>query len=517
VIRDAELALAAGDASRAKSEAARCIADGDQTARPLVIVGLADAALGHVAAGIRALRAALAIEEAASTLAQLARLLSLAHQDANALDAAKRASSLVPQDAITLDNIGCVLARAGDHARAVELFRQAVAAEPESIALRLNLAASLVFTGEISEAAAQYELVLRFQPENGSAHLGIAGLPSGPSGMAHIKRIERAIGRQEASRERVQLHYAAAREYEDLGNYAASFAHLTRANTIVSAAASYRGDEDETVVAHLQKCFSEPGYFNGESEPSQAPLFVVGMPRTGTTLVDRILSSHPAIASAGELQALPIALKMRANILSPELLDIATIDALAGASPREIALDYLRRAAPFRPSGSPFVDKLPANFRNVGFIARALPNARIVCVRRGAMDSIWSNFKTLFAANSPYHRYAYDLTHVARYYVGFDRLMKFWHRIFPGRIVDIHYEAIVGDLPTASAALLARLDLPWCDQVLSFHENPASVATPSAVQVRRKIFQDSVGRWRSYAGVMEPAARLLHAAGISLD
>ncbi len=199
---------------------------------------------------------------------------------------------------------------------------------------------------------------------------------------------------------------------------------------------------------------------------------MVGMPRTGTTLVDRILSSHRDVGSAGELQAMPLAVKQLAGTPSRVVIDPATIAASAAIDPAAIGEAYLARAAHHRPVGTPrFIDKLPANFLYIGHIARALPGARIVCLRRAPMDTVWSNYKNLFASQSAYYAYSYDLMDTARYYARFDALMCLWESLFPGRVLQLSYEALVADQEGQTRRLLEHCGLGWDAACLSFHEN----------------------------------------------
>ena len=197
------------------------------------------------------------------------------------------------------------------------------------------------------------------------------------------------------------------------------------------------------------------------------------------------------------------------------MIDPETVAASGVIDPRAIGDAYLERAGHHRPKGKPrFIDKLPANFLYVGHIARALPNARIVCLRRNPMDTIWSNYKNLFASQSAYYAYSYDLMDAARYYARFDRLMALWDRLWPGRALQLSYEALVADQEGETRRLLDHCGLVWDEACLSFHENKAAVATPSAAQVRRPINADSVGKWRAYADALAPARTWLGTQGI---
>ena len=242
------------------------------------------------------------------------------------------------------------------------------------------------------------------------------------------------------------------------------------------------------------------------------------MPRTGTTLVDRILSSHPEVESAGELQAMPLAVKQVAGTRTPTVMDPETIGAAAGRDMGGIGRDYLSRARHHRRDTAPrFTDKVPGNFHYTGFIARALPAARIVCLRRNPMDTVLSNFRNLFAVSSRYYDYSYDLLDIAAYYARFDRLMALWRKALPGRLIEVRYEDLIADQEGETRRLLAHCGLEWSDRCLSFHTNDAPVSTPSAAQVRRPIYGDSVARWKRHVEVLEPVRRFFEQAGIDLD
>jgi hypothetical protein len=200
------------------------------------------------------------------------------------------------------------------------------------------------------------------------------------------------------------------------------------------------------------------------------------------------------------------------------VLDTETIGAAAQADMGVVGHDYLRIAQHHRGAGAGrFVDKFPGNFQYAGFIAQALPNASIVCLRRHPMDTVLSNFRNLFATTSRYYDYSYDLLEIAAYYVRFDRLMAFWREALPGRILELRYEELVADQEGQSRRLLAHCGLEWSDACLSFHANTAPVSTPSAAQVRRAIYSDSVARWKRHADVLAPVQRFFEDAGIPLD
>ena len=215
---------------------------------------------------------------------------------------------------------------------------------------------------------------------------------------------------------------------------------------------------------------------------------------------------------------MPVAVKKLAATPSRLVIDPPTIAASATADPAAMGQAYMARASHHRPAGKArFTDKLPANFLYIGHILSALPKARIICLRRHPLDTIWSNYKNLFATQSSYYAYSYDLMDTARYYARFDRLMALWDRLYPGRVLNLSYEALVADQEAQTRRLLDHCGLAWDAACLSFHENKAAVATPSAAQVRRPLNADAVARWKRHEQALAPARDWLAAQGIAVD
>ncbi|MET0270849.1 MAG: sulfotransferase, partial [Sphingomonas sp.] len=471
----------------------------------------------RVSAGLVAVDRAIVLAPTAERLAQRARLRTLARREGEARADADAARAAGPRDALSWDTIGCVYARIGDHAAAVAMFEPAVAQAPDTIDFRYNLASALGFVGRVEEAEAQYEAILARRPGSGRAHYALAGLRRQRADANHLPRLEAALAGATDADDRLRIGFALAKEYEDVGDAPAAFRHLAQANTRRKQASGYDFAEDMAIFDAIEQAWgARPPSPAGKA--GAAPIFVVGMPRTGTTLVDRILSSHPAACSAGELQAMPLAVKQLAATRSRMVIDGETARAGATLPADAVGAAYLDRALRHAPAGGGrFVDKLPANMLYVGHIATALPNAAIVCLRRNPMDTVWSNYKNLFATTSQYYRYSYDLIDTARYYARFDRLMAMWRRLFPGRVLELRYEALVADQAGETRRLLDHCGLGWDDACLRFHENSAAVATPSAAQVRRPMFGDGVERWRAHADALAPARRWFAEHGIPTD
>jgi tetratricopeptide (TPR) repeat protein len=511
-------ALARGDLSHVREIAAKLLKAPGGAAESHFLNGIAEAEAGRISAAIPLVAKAAALEPSAEYHAQLARLLIHARRDGEAREAAARAEALGPADALTFDTIGCVYTRLGAHEASLAPFRQAVASEPGNVAFLYNLAAACGFTGRVDEAAAHYAAILAAEPANGRAHYALSILTRQTAAANHVATLEAALAVAAAPDDRLRIEYALAKEHEDLGDAPAAFEHLSRANAQRRLEIGYDFAQDAAIFDALEALFGDPAALRGAGAADAAPIFVIGMPRTGTTLVDRILSSHPAVASAGELQAMPLAVKALTGTPGRHVIDVATIAASGALDPAAIGAAYLARAAAHRPAGATrFVDKLPANMLYAGHIARALPSATIVCLRRNAMDTVWSNYKNLFAAGSAYYFYSYDLMDSARYYARFDRLMSLWRRLFPGRILELDYEALVAEQEQETRRLIAHCGLPWDAACLTPQDNAAAVATPSAAQVRRPVNADAVARWRRHAAALEPVRAWFEAQGITVE
>lgn len=515
----ARAALARGDLAQAAQAAQQLAMVRPDQPAGFFLLGLAAAEAGQVSKALPMLEQAVARGPVAEHLAQYARLLILLRRDGEAGQAARQALALGRADALTSDTIGCVLARLGDHEASVPPFEAAVAGEPDNLDYRYNLAAACGFTGRVAEARDQYEAILSADPGHARAHYALAILSRQTQQANHVPRLEAALKAATRPDDALRIRYALAKEEEDLGHAPAAFAHLSQANAAHKRAIGYDFAQDAAIFDAIERLFGEgPPRGWGAGLEEEAPLFIVGMPRTGTTLVDRILSSHPQVGSAGELQAMPLAVKQLAGTRSRLVIDPETIAASAAADPAAIGQAYMARASHHRPPGRPrFIDKLPANFLYIGHILHALPRAKIVCLRRHPMDTLWSNYKNLFASQSAYYAYSYDLMDIACYYVRFDRLMALWERLFPGRVLQLSYEALVADQEGQTRHLLAHCGLAWDAACLSFHENSAAVATPSAAQVRRPINADAVARWKAHEAALAPVRAWLGSQGIEVE
>lgn len=397
-------------------------------------------------------------------------------------------------------------------ARAAEFYARAVTLEPASAAYRYNQSTALIALGRMEAAEAALDSVIAAQPRDYDAWYNRATLRRQTRERNHVAAIDRELQRPGLQRQHeVPLCYALARELEDLGDYERSFTALSRGAAARRALLSYRVDDDEAIMRDIGVAFARPVV--REEVPGcddQRPVFVVGLPRSGTTLIDRILSSHSRIGSHGESTDFASSLMNLAGRCAnkSELLEKAI-----RVDRRKLGLAYCARLSVH--ADARVIDKTPANFLYLGLIARALPNARIVYVRRQPMDVCYAMYKTLFRMAYPY---SYDLADLGRYWLAFDALMRHWQDNLPaGRMLTVDYERLVATPEETTHALLEHVGMPWEGACLHFDKNPLPSLTASAAQVRQPIYRSSVGLWRHYAAGLEPLAAFLREAGIDID
>lgn len=482
------------------------------------LAGLCALELQQMPQALEHLRRAASLDPTrADYLTQFAKALSAVNRSVDAILIADQALTLPSPDAQTLDTLGMIYTRAHAHERATPLFARAVALAQDHPDYRHHYAKSLLFLGDLDAAEREFEACLKLAPLYSGAHLALAQLRTQSAASNHLERLHSLLPKTTGNHvAQVNLHLALAKEYEDLADYSSAFEHLAAGKAAGAAKLHYSHRHDEALFEALVRASPKPQPAS-VGFATEEPIFVIGMPRSGTTLVERILSSHPDVHSAGELLNFGMALKRASGSRTPCLIDIDTITRVREVDWRRLGSDYLASTRPDTGRKPRFVDKQPHNFLHVGAIANALPNARIICLRRDPMDTCLSNFRQVFTPTSPYHGYSYDLLDTGRYYILFDRLMAHWKQAFPGRILEVDYEAVVESQEASSRQLLEYCRLPWDDACLHFESNQAPAATASAVQVRSPVYRTSLRRWKQYEAQLAGLRELLSEAGIALS
>lgn len=399
------------------------------------------------------------------------------------------------------------------HADAQRCHRRAVELQPGDPDALFALAATELAMGNIAVAERLLDRVIELDPHDYDAYRNRSTLRRQTAEDNHIKSIHGALAtgvRRPAGE--AQLCYALAKEYEDLGDYRTAFVYLRRGADARRRLLGYRVESDLVVIDKIREVF-DAGLLRaqdgGHDQPG--PVFVLGLPRSGTTLVERILSSHSRVDSLGEVN--DFALGLMHLVGSPggktELVERA-----ARLDFGRLGRRYLASTRAYGFTAPLLIDKTPLNYLYIGLIRLALPGARIVHVQRNPMDSCYGMYRTLFRAGYPF---SYDLGDLARYYVAYRQLMDHWHELLPGAVLDVSYERLVDAQEEVSRELLHWCGLEWEPSCLAFHENAAPVSTASSAQVRSPVNREAVQRWRRYAAELNPLAQRLVAAGIDIE
>ena len=442
----------------------------------------------------------------AEYLAQKARCLVFLQRDSEALEAATRALEAGTDSCSVLDTIGVVLSKAGAHELAVTAFERAVRLQPREPQYHFNMAASQQFLGDFARSEQSYEEAIRLKPDFYRAHWALTELTTATPERNHIERLQRLLDADPPSADaNLYLSHALAKEHEQLGQYAKAFECWQHGKQLKRPSLEFTIEDYRVLFDAITRvCSAEFLQSDRPGFDSDEPIFIVGMPRTGTTLVERILASHDDVFAAGELNNLGTCVKRLTGTTSTKVLDEETIDKASSLDFGELGRAYIESTRPRTGHTRHFIDKLPPNFLYAGFIARALPRAKIICLRRHPLDTCLSNYRQLFSINAPYYNYAYDLVDTGRYYLMFDALIKHWQSVLSKNFLVVNYEALIQDIETESRRLLDFCDLEWDSKVLEFHVSDAPVATASAVQVRDPIYSRAVQRWKHYEDQMQP-------------
>ncbi|HYG06419.1 MAG TPA: sulfotransferase [Stenotrophomonas sp.] len=454
----------------------------------------------------------------ADYLTYLAKALALSGDFRAAAAMADRARALQPDDPLLLDTLGVIYTDAGLHGAAAAAFAEVVARAPTRANSRFNHATALLYAGQIERAEQEYEACLVADERYWKAYTALSSLRKQRPDANHVERFEAALAHHGGDTEaRLYLNLALAKEREDLEDYAAAFEHYVQGKAAGGEGRTYAPTAEETLFSAIASTFPGPLPGVGSGHGSEEPIFVVGMPRSGTTLVDRILSSHSQVTSAGELHHLPIAVKRLSGSTTPVPLDLDTLSRTASIEWEKLGRTYVESTRPITGARPRFVDKLPHNFLYIGHILHALPKARIVLMRRNPLDSCLSNFRQLFSLSSPFTRYSFDLLDTGHYYVQFDRLMNHWSRAFPGRVYELTYEQLVLDQEDTTRALLEYCGLPWEAGCMHFEQNQTPTATASVVQVREPMQTGYLHRWHRYATQLAPLREYLVEQGVRVE
>jgi tetratricopeptide (TPR) repeat protein len=436
----------------------------------------------------------------------LGHALIMLGKPAPAAAACQRASELKRDYPEAFCNWGLALAALERFDEAEAKYRQAIRISPRFAGAYNNLGIVLKDKGRLTEAERAFETAIDLEPNGFSYYDNLAAVRPFAADDTYFATLEAAAENFAAFSisQQMHLHFALAKAYDGLGRPERASPHLLDANRLKRQQITYN-EADMLSLMHRLRTLISRDFIQarqGYGTLSTTPIFIVGMPRSGTTLIEQVLASHPQISGAGELPLLDQVAGAARRLLPgiphfPEMMSD-----MSPADFRAVGELYVETISQRAPTATHIVDKMTVNFLLVGLIHLAMPNATIIHAVRNPVDTCLSCFSMHFTSG---HEHTYDLAELGRYYRHYRELMAHWHDVLPpGRIMDVHYEELVADLEGVAQGMVSHCGLAWNDRCLDFHRNERPINTASAVQVRKPIYRDSIGRWRKYEPMLGP-------------
>ena len=430
--------------------------------------------------------------------------LGIAYLDLRQLDKAIKhlelAISFRPEFPEAHNNLGSAYQEKGNLDAAINSYKRAITLMNNFAQAHNNLGIIMEKTGKFDDALLSYSNAIQYDPKNVSAHFNLSYIKTFIEKDSQVEQMHSILSSNSINEiDRARLCFALARVYEDLGDSEKLFEYLDQGNSLRKQELNFSFNSSNNNNNYLKNIFTNSNCHDlDRPKVSQInPIFIVGMPRSGTTLLEQIISSHHKVHGAGELKNLnEILIPLFQNQLN------STDSIITNEIVYSIRDKYIESLLNLNTKEKTITDKWPLNFRYIGFILCAFPNARIIHSKRDSKATCWSIYKHFFSDNA--NGWAYDLNDIADFYLLYEELMSFWHELFPERIYDISYENLVNNQEHETRKLIEYCELDWDENCLNFHKNKRVVGTASVSQVRREMFQGSSEIWKKYQGYLEP-------------
>ena len=417
-----------------------------------------------------------------------------------AADSYHRALALNPKHGLSWNNLGAALEKLGNESAAEEAYSRAVQLDQRHHEAQNNLGAIYSVQGKLDEARTCFEKAIEATPGFISPHYNLSSLKVYDKDDPHLKLLEEmalTIGANQSLDERIRLSFALGKAREDAGNHDTAFVAYENGNRLKHNRLSMDERKADGNLAKIMEVFDQP-FFEARTKPAlsdRTPVFIVGLPRSGTTLIEQILASHPEVYGGGELSQLREVLAKPSGVTADRTF-IEYVRDLSTLEFETLGHEYLERVWALSPESRFITDKMPANYFFIGMIHLIFPDAKIIHSVRDPIDSCFSCYARLFNETM---EFAYDLGTLGRYAARYLRLMWHWHNVLPtDTVLDVRYEDIVDDVEGQARRMLDYIGLPWSDECLKFYENKRPVKTASIAQVRKPIYRSSVGRAKNF-------------------
>jgi len=364
---------------------------------------------------------------------------------------------------------------------AIEMLEKCLNSNPNNFIVNFTLANNYQNIGKFTEAKKLYKKCLELDPQSSMADKSLSMIIDYNKNEEHFKSMQEKLSETKDGVSQMYLNFAMGKAFEDMKNYKDAFKSFQKGNELKNEMSNYNIDNETKTFNKIKSIFKDPKTLDSK-EGDKKIIFVVGMPRSGTSLVEQILSSHVKIYGAGELPFLSDIIEKKINLDEQNYSDLQS--------------EYINCIKKFKHEEEYLVDKTPLNFKWIGFILNFFPNSKIIHCKRNSVDTCWSNYKNLFSSDKL--DYSYSFSNLANYYKLYEDLMLHWSKIYQNKFYEIDYEKLVKNKDEEIKNILKYLDLDWDENCLNFHKNKRSVSTASLAQVRKPIYNSSVEKWKNY-------------------
>lgn len=505
-------ALQSGDRRRAVEICQQALHQRPDMARAHYLAALLALDAGEHDVSLKALRRTVELNDKHSPAwAQLARSFVARGEFVKAEGCLENAVNTEKGNPVVHDLIGTAYRLAGNLGAARHWHEKAVTGAPHHVPFLVNLANVHLYFGELGEADRLLGQCIDIDSGNAQLHWLLSRTFKAMN-VWHIEAMQDLVASQRELRSVAYLNYAIGKEAEDLEDWSLAFDAFEAGARARRDSVAFDEAHDAAVFGAAEALFTRA--WLDEQDPGlsdAAPIFIIGEPRSGTTLLDRMLGAHSKVNSAGELRHLGFAVRRVSGIAEPRQFSQELLGAAAVADPFQIGTAYFESTASLRGEAAHLIDKLPVNYLLLPIILAALPKAKVLHLQREPMDACFSMYKQLFADA---YLYSYNQEELARHYVRYSNLMSVWCERFPGRFLDVRYEDLVSTTEDTLRHVLESVGLSWQPQCLDFTSAKTAVTTASAAQVREKPHTQSIGRWRNYEARLQPMRQVLTEAGI---
>ena len=440
-------------------------------------------------------------------LAELYHRLGLHHQ---AYELSNKVLELAPQNTVVKALLAGSQVALGEHEQAIAIYQDILAAQPYRAGIYVQLGHALKYAGQREQAIQAYQRAYQLREHYGDAYWSLANVKTYRFSEQEIGNMQSALKAGAATEDdKIALHFALGKAFEDAGDAETSFHHYQQGNKHKAIQLNYSPETTSQLVdlqiqhASHRALSSKPI----DTEHRITPIFIVGLPRSGSTLVEQILTSHSQVDGTNELHfILNMAMRLRGKLRDGRPAYPANLGDLDSHTLARLGAEYLKKTQPYRHGAPFFVDKMPNNFMHIGLIRKILPQAKFIDVRRNPMACCFSNFKQLFGDGQ---EFSYSLDWLGAYYRDYTKLMDHWNEVLPGEVLLVRHEDVVTDLSEQVERILTFCGLPFEQACVDFHQNQRAINTPSSEQVRQPIYQSSMTQWKAFEHLLTPLSAIV--------